>query len=83
MTQTNEINCTFFFSLLFFLFVSWGTWRYKERRLLQVGMLVGQYTLILALYLLKTELQAIACEVCNHLLHHLIEHVHDHVHCIK
>ena len=48
-----------------------------------MGMLVGQYTLILALYLLKMELQAIACAVCNHLLHHLIEHVHDHVHCIK
>ena len=48
-----------------------------------MGMLVGQYTLILTLYLLKMELQAIACAVCNHLLHHLIEHVHDHVHCIK
>ena len=41
MAQTNEINCTFFFSL--FSFLSWC--KKKEMILLQMGMLVGQYIL--------------------------------------
>ena len=41
MTQTNEINCAFF--IFIFLFPSWC--KKKERRLLQMGMLVGQYIL--------------------------------------
>ena len=41
MTQTNDINCMFFFFI--FLFLSWC--KKKEKRLLQMEMLVGQYIL--------------------------------------